>query len=120
MVRAQTGDSLDAFIPQRTAVRYIGIEAPPDNTACGRQATQRHAQLIAGGVFLEAESGFEFDAGGLRLFHAFNTNGEDVAQLLVREGLARATAEPHRYRQQYLQAEAQARAANRGCVWAMP
>jgi endonuclease YncB( thermonuclease family) len=117
MARAVDGDSLDAFVPQRVAVAYIGIEAPAGNTDCGRQATARHQQLIAGGVSLQAEAPFTFDSQGLRLYHAFTASGDSVALILIREGLARATEAPHRLRAQYQAAEAEARGARRGCVW---
>jgi len=118
MLRVQSGDGLDAFMPERTAVTYIGVDAPSGNTPCGQAAAERHRQLAANGLYLEEERGFSFDGGGLRLFHAFMPSGESVALVLIEEGLARAVDEPHRLRQAYLAAEARAKSAKRGCLWA--
>ncbi len=115
--RAVTGDSLDAFLPARTAVTYIGLEAPPGNTPCGQSATARHQELVREGVFLEKEASFKLNTHGLRLFHAFTPAGESVGLILIRAGLARATDVRHRLAQAYADAEAEARAANRGCLW---
>lgn len=117
MVRARTGDSLEAFLPQRAAVAYIGVEAPANNTDCGRMATARNAELVRNGVFLEEEAGFGLDALGRSPFHAFTPAGENAGLTLVREGLARAADVSHRYRARYEEAMAQARAAGRGCLW---
>jgi endonuclease YncB( thermonuclease family) len=116
--RAMTGDSLEAFLPERTAVAVIGVEAPQGNTDCGRRAREFVAGLIQEGVTLEQTPPLDFDATGRKLFHAFTVSGQNIGLLLLQEGLAKAADVSHKYQSSYVTAEEAAQSSGKGCVWA--
>jgi endonuclease YncB( thermonuclease family) len=116
--RAMSGDSLEVFLPNRTAAAIIGIEAPPGNTACGEQSRAMLARLIVDGVTLEQTPALDFDDLGRRLYFAFSATGESIALRLLQEGLAKTSPVSHKYEPSYKAAEEDARSAVRGCVWA--
>jgi endonuclease YncB( thermonuclease family) len=117
-VRAMSGDSLEVFLPERTATAMIGIQAPPANTECGNRARAFVADLVQSGVTLEQTPPLDIDAQGRRLFHAFTLNGQNIALLALREGLVRTVDVSHKYQASFGEAEQFARSAGRGCVWA--
>ncbi|MEX1254779.1 MAG: S8 family serine peptidase [Dehalococcoidia bacterium] len=114
--RVIEGDSIEFFQGSVWGVRYIGVDAPPGNTPCGREAIGFHWGLV-GGIHLEQEAPYDLDAEGLRLYHGFTPEGDLIGEILIRAGLARASDEQHQYRDRYLAAEAEAQAAGRGCLW---
>jgi endonuclease YncB( thermonuclease family) len=115
--RAMAGDSLEVFMPERTATAIIGIEAPPANTDCGNRARAFLADLIQNGVTLEQVPESASDEHGRRLFHAFTPDGQNIALLALREGLVKTVSVSHKYQPSFSEAEQQARASARGCVW---
>jgi endonuclease YncB( thermonuclease family) len=115
--RAMSGDSVEVFLPERTAAAIIGIEAPEGNTACGNEARAFMADLIQGGVTLEQTS-LRFDERDRKSYHAFTIDGQNVGLLLLQEGLARTADIDHKYKSSFLAAEQAARSTGRGCVWA--
>lgn len=91
------GDTIDvkgAGIAQVMRMRIDGIDAPETRTTCdyerdlARKATARLAELVKGGVWIISE--VEFDQW-VRMIatKVINREGQDVAQTLIREGLAR-------------------------------
>jgi endonuclease YncB( thermonuclease family) len=114
--RAMSGDSVEVFLPERTAAAIIGIEAPEGNTACGNEARAFMAGLIQDGVTLE-QTRAQFDDRDRKLYHAFTIDGLNVGLMLLQEGLARTVDIDHRYQSSFLTAELTARSSGRGCVW---
>ncbi|MBR0647604.1 thermonuclease family protein [Plastoroseomonas hellenica] len=88
--RAVDGDTLRCG-GQR--VRVIGLDAPEIHGRCPREirlaraATERLRQIVAGGVRLESHGR---DRYRRRLAVVRDRQGRDVAQLLIRAGLARS------------------------------
>jgi subtilisin family serine protease/glucose/arabinose dehydrogenase len=115
--RVIDGDTLEVWNGNVWGIGYIGVEAPQGNTACGRQATERQWSLAGGGVRLEQEGTYDLDLRGRRLYHALTPSGELIGEVLIREGLARASHFAHSYLARYEAAEAEARTAGRGCLW---
>ncbi|MCG8625139.1 MAG: thermonuclease family protein [Proteobacteria bacterium] len=113
--RVVDGDTL--HLPNHKIV-LAGIDAPEPaqqcqtatgaNWACGEDATKRLVELMVDEVVCELHD--KDDLGRDRA--TCTSNGLDVAQVLVREGLAVAE-----YGDQYQADEAQAREAKRG-IWA--
>lgn len=95
---ATDGDSIKlsasgGFVAQVRA-RISGIDTPelngkcPEERALAQEARDRLIQLMAGGVRLIHE--FQYDAYGRALVTGiFTRDGQDVREILVREGLAR-------------------------------
>ena len=116
-VRVIDGNTIEFWNGSDWGARYLGVDAPPGNTECGREATAKNWELTGGGVHLEQESPYDIDARGMRLYHAFMPDGTLVGEDLIREGLARASNEDNQYKDRYLAAQAEARANGRGCLW---
>ncbi len=114
--RVIEGDTIEFWQDSVWGARFIGVDAPPGNTPCGREAINRLWGLV-GGIHLEQEAPYDLDANGLRLYHGFTAGGQLIGEILISEGLARATDEPNQYRDLYLAAQADAQAAGRGCLW---
>lgn len=76
----------------RERVRVVGLDAPEMRARCpaearaARLARDRLASLVAGGVTLRPEGR---DRYGRLLATAHDVRGRDVAEVLIREGLAR-------------------------------
>lgn len=120
-VRVIEGDTLELNIDgRRFGVKIIGIKAPEGNTACGREAIAATEQLVAEGIFLDEDLALpSFDGRLLRLYQLRTAAGVPLAAELARAGLAR-TEPSHKGARDLpdvAAAEADARAARRGCVW---
>jgi endonuclease YncB( thermonuclease family) len=116
--RAIDGASLDAYVDgRRTAVGYLGIEAPPANQPCGREALNRNRELAGSQVRLVEDPGYQFDEMGRRLAYAFTSDGQSIEEILVREGLARAARTDASRGSQLAALQAEAEADGRGCLW---
>lgn len=116
--RVIDGDSLDAqLLGNRTAVGYLGADAPPSNQPCGPEALARNRELAGARVLLEEDPAYRVDALGRRLYYAYTPEGLFIDAVLVREGLAGAARLDARYGASLAALEADARAAGRGCLW---
>ncbi len=117
-VRVITGDTIEVSLDgHRTGIRILGVEAPPPLTSCGRQATSLLRRLSSGQLTLETDASRKLDARGRRLLYLYTTDNRSVSLLLVRSGVARATGQG-KDRQALAMAQARAKAAHRGCLWA--
>ena len=55
------GDSLDAHVHnRRTAIGYLGAEAPTENEPCGPEALERNRMLAGDRVLLEEDPAHPF------------------------------------------------------------
>jgi endonuclease YncB( thermonuclease family) len=125
VARAVDGDTLD-LVDGRT-VRVLGIDTPETHNPAlagpqplGPEATARLAALVAGrAVALEPDT-TDRDHYGRLLRHVWRGRTL-VAEVLAREGLARAYVIPpdSRHAARLRAAEAAARAARRG-IWGLP
>jgi endonuclease YncB( thermonuclease family) len=116
--RAIDGASLDAYVDgKRTALGYLGIEAPPANQPCGREALNRNRELAGDQVRLVEDPAYQFDELGRRLYYAFTIDGQSIEEILVREGLARAARIDAGRGARLAALQAEAEAAGRGCLW---
>lgn len=116
-VRVIDGNTIEFWNGSDWGVRYLGVDVPPGNTECGREATAKNWDLTGAGVHLEQEPPYDLDANGLRLYNAFTADGALVGEELIKAGLARASNEDSQYKARYLAAQADAEAAGRGCLW---
>lgn len=120
-IRVIDGDTLEVEARRH---RLFGIDAAEhdqpckdpsgEDWACAQQATEALEQLLKLGPVLCEEVPGTRDGFGRQISRC-KVNGNDVAEALVRDGLAWAF---RRYSSDYVDAEAQARAARRG-VWAV-
>ena len=116
--RVIDGSTLDAEINgMRVAVGYLGVDTPPANQPCGQRALERNRELVGGRVLLMADPTYDFDPIGRRLYYAFTVDGVSIDEVLVREGLGRAVRTEAVEGSVLQEAEADAAAAGRGCVW---
>lgn len=117
-VRVIDGDSVEFWRNEtRWGVGLVGVTTPMGNTPCGQSATGRMWELTGGGVRFVAEAGTDLDARGRRMYHAYAADGTSIAMTLVAEGWVRASREKSSVRNELVQAEAEARRENRGCLW---
>jgi glucose/arabinose dehydrogenase/endonuclease YncB( thermonuclease family) len=115
-VRVISGDTIEAYVDgQRTGIGLIGIEAPPANTDCGRQATARLWSLVKGGVHLEEDPGQSFDHRSRRMYHVKTRDGRPIADELARDGVVRASGKG-KDKQRIADAAEDADKAGRGCA----
>jgi endonuclease YncB( thermonuclease family) len=118
VTRTIDGDSLDARVfNNRTAVGYLGAEAPPANQACGQQARARNRDLADSRVLLVPDQAYELDERGRRLFYAYTVDGQSIEEVLIREGLARAVRLDGSRGPELAALQAEAESAGRGCLW---
>ncbi len=116
--RVIDGSTLDAEINGvRVAVGYLGVDTPPANQPCGQAALERNRQLVGERVLLMADPTYDFDLIGRRLYYAFTVDGVSIDEILVREGLGRAVRTEAVEGSVLQEAEADAAAAGRGCIW---
>ena len=114
-----TGDGLDVHVNgQRTAIRYLGAEAPFPPQPCGPEALARNRELAGRRVMLEEDPRYPYDPDGARLFYVYAADGQSIDAALIREGLARAVRTAAARGGELAAAEAEAKAAGRGCLWA--
>ncbi|MDQ6907407.1 MAG: PQQ-dependent sugar dehydrogenase, partial [Chloroflexota bacterium] len=117
-VRVLDGNTIITWIDgKQVAVRFADIDVAPYTTPCGGAATKQLWKLVAGGeLSLEEDSALAFDANGLRLYYARTRDGRAIGQELVRAGVARINGKADS-RHRFATDEAQARDAQRGCLW---
>ncbi len=119
LLRGRGVGPLDA---QPTRVRLLLIDTPEVHTqqeCFGEEASARAAELMPdGGTVRVQEDRDPEDRFGRALLHVWNADGVNVGEALVREGLAEVLqlAPNELYLEQFEQAEAAARSAQRG-LW---
>lgn len=114
-VRVIDADTLEIYIRRnQVGVGIIGIRGPMLNTACGQQAGRFLQGLLNGPIRLEEDPAIIFDARKRRMYYVKKV-GRSVAEQLVNAGLARADGTGVEAAA-LAAAEANARAAGRGCV----
>jgi micrococcal nuclease len=125
VARAVDGDTL--VLDDGRTVRIIGLDAPETHNPAmagpqpfGEAAATRLADLVAGRVVALETDATPTDHYGRLLRHVW-LGGTLVAEVLVREGLARAMSIPPdvRHAERLRAAEADARAAGHG-LWSVP
>ena len=118
VTRVIDGSTLDAQVNGiRVAVGYLGVDTPPANQPCGQAALARNRELVGQRVLLMTDPNYEFDAAGRRLYYAFTADGVSIDEILVREGLGHAVRTEAVEGSVLQEAEADAQAAGRGCLW---
>jgi len=119
VLRVVDGSTLDARVDgNRTVVGYVGAQAPSAGEACGAEALARNRELAGEVVLLEEDPAYGLDDADRRLYYAYTTDGVLIDLVLVFEGLASAARPDARFGEALAYAEADARAARRGCLWA--
>jgi micrococcal nuclease len=122
---AHDGDTLRLF--DQRDVRLIGINAPeigrdgkPDEPLAVA-ARDRVSQLVRGRRVQLRYDNERFDRHGRTLAYVFLSDGRDLQEILLREGLAWfvAIAPNVVHRDRYRAAEAEARAGHHG-IWSLP
>ncbi|MDQ2784148.1 MAG: PQQ-dependent sugar dehydrogenase [Chloroflexota bacterium] len=118
MLRVLDGNTLITWINgKQVAVRLAGIDVAPYTTPCGAAATSQLWKLTRGGeLTLEEDTTLAFDSHGLRIYHALDRNGHAISQELVKAGVAKVNGKAEA-RHLFAADEAQARTAQRGCLW---
>lgn len=121
VVRIVDGDTIDVQIGGQTfRVRYIGMNTPETGQPCDAEATNYNAELVMGkGVTLVRDVS-QTDRY-CRLLRYVYVGDVFVNAELVRQGYANAATYPPDvgYADLFVQLEAEARTAGRGC-WAAP
>jgi endonuclease YncB( thermonuclease family) len=111
------GDTIEVLLDgQRLRLRYFGVDTPERGDKCYREALDRNQALLAETVLLLAD-GRDTDRFGRLLRYVFLSDGTSVDATLVAEGFGRAWRDDGRYRDQIVGLEAEAEAADRGCLW---
>lgn len=112
------GDTIDVLIDGiETRIRYFGVDTPERGRACYREATDRNETLLGDTVLLLPDVRTEDEFGRL-LRYVFLPDGTSVDATLVAEGFGEAWTRDGRYRDQIVELESEAQAAERGCLWA--
>ena len=111
------GDTLDVRSAQtELRVRLFGVDTPERGEACFQEATDRLEELAGATVQLLPDQRLT-DSFGRELRYVYSTDGTLIDEQLVTEGLGLAWTEDGQFRERIIAAEADARSANRGCLW---
>jgi glucose/arabinose dehydrogenase/endonuclease YncB( thermonuclease family) len=115
--RVIAGDTLEIWHRHgNRGVRLIGIDAPNGNTSCGLQAAARLDGLASGGLQLSGDRKLDWTRAGLHWYYAHTPAGVSVPLKMVRSGYAWARPRGVE-RDRLARAQANAKAAGRGCLW---
>jgi endonuclease YncB( thermonuclease family) len=115
-VRVIDGDSVEVYPDgNQVGVGFIGIQAPPGNTDCGKAATAALQQLVKGGLYLAEDPDLVFDARLRRLYYPIARDNRKIPQQLVTAGLAHSTHQG-KDKDELDADEADASAHGRGCL----
>lgn len=101
---------------RRERVRAYGMAAPEADERCGPEATARLVELAGTRVLVLTDRRLE-DQFGRQLRYLFASDGRSIEAALIQEGLARAWHDDGAYRARFVELEATARTARRGCLW---
>jgi micrococcal nuclease len=113
--RVMNGDTIDVAGVGR--VRLLGIDAPRPSEPLAREARERLAALVLRRWVRLEHEGSTLDAGDRQRAYLVRDDGLFINAVLVREGLARASARRGLARQSELErAESEARSSRRG-MW---
>ena len=115
------GDTIDVQMGGEVfRVRYIGMNTPETGQPCAAEATNYNAELVMGKTVTLVKDVSETDRYG-RLLRYVYVGDAFVNAELVRQGYANAATYPPdvAYADLFVELEAEARAAGRGC-WAAP
>ena len=118
VVRIIDGDTFEA----RTAdggtitVRLFGVDTPERGEACFDDATEELRDLAGTNVQLVPDERLTDDFGR-ELRYVYSSDGVLIDRTLVVEGFGVAWTEGGRFREDIIAAEAEARSAERGCLW---
>jgi len=111
------GDTIDVVLDGATErVRYYGIDTPERGGRCFGESTDRNEALAGESVLLLPDAR-DRDSFGRLLRYVFSEDGDSIDARLIAEGLALAWTEDGAYRDALVALEADARAADAGCLW---
>jgi micrococcal nuclease len=117
VVRIIDGDTLTvAALSDELTVRLFGVDTPERGERCYREATDRLAALAGTQVQLLPDERLQ-DRFGRELRYVYSVDGVLIDEALVAEGYGVAWRQDGQFREQIMAAEAEARAAARGCLW---
>ncbi|MCK9485091.1 MAG: thermonuclease family protein [Dehalococcoidia bacterium] len=97
-------------------VRLYGVDTPERDEACYQEATDRLEALAGSRVQLLPDARLT-DRFGRELRYVYASDGTLIDEALVAEGYGYAWTDDGSMREQIMAAEAEARAAGRGCLW---
>jgi endonuclease YncB( thermonuclease family) len=118
--RVIDGSSLDADVNGiRTSIGYLGIDTPPLNAACGREARDLNEYLAGRTVLLQEDPHYTFDEIGRRLYYVYALDGTSIESVLLREGLAVAARVDAWRGEELVLLEDETAALGRGCLWSI-
>jgi endonuclease YncB( thermonuclease family) len=118
VTRVIDGSTLDAQVDGvRTAIGYLGLEAPPLNEPCGVLAMERNRELVGRRVRLISHAEFDVDPIGRKLYSVYTPEGISIPETLIREGLARAVDTGTAESFLLTQAQQEAEQSAIGCLW---
>ena len=118
VVRIIDGDTLVVrSLATELTVRLYGVDTPERGEACFTEATERLKELAGAHVQLLPDARLA-DRYDRQLRYVYSASGELIDLALVAEGLGRAWTEDGGFREEIIAAEAQARGAGNGCLWA--
>ncbi len=113
VLRVTAGDSLDTPTLQ---VRLLGVDAPTEGEPCFKEARDRLQQLAH--TVIKVESGPEAqDIMARRLYYVYTDSGESIDEILITEGLVRASRREGQHRERLLDLERKAEAGGSGCLF---
>jgi endonuclease YncB( thermonuclease family) len=113
VLRVIDGDTLDSPTGR---VRLFGVDTPERGRPCYTQATERLRKL-AGSVIRVEVGPRKADSDGRLLFYVYTRRGENIEEMLIREGLGRAWTQDGQHRDLLVELERQARSNGSGCLW---
>jgi endonuclease YncB( thermonuclease family) len=105
----------DTFQSTNARIRLYGVDTPEQGEPCYEEATERLSELAGDSVKVELGPRQQ-DRHGRSLFYVFNTDGQSVDEMLVREGLALAWPGDGQHRDVLMAVERKARENQAGCV----
>ncbi len=117
VLRIIDGDTIEVRVDGDTEdVRYYGVDTPERGDDCYDEATERNEELVGERVSLLPDER-DRDRYERLLRYVFDEEGLSVDARLIAEGLAVAWREDGAYRDELVELEEAARAAEVGCLW---
>ena len=118
VVRIIDGDTFEARAADGSTltVRLFGVDTPERGEACFDEATEELRDLAGSLVQLLPDERLT-DSFDRELRYVYAADGTFIDGTLVAEGFGFAWTEDGHFRDQIVAAEAEARAAERGCLW---
>lgn len=97
-------------------VRLFGVDAPEEGQRCASEAKTRLRELAGDAIRLE-DGPTSTDEFGRMLAYVYTMDGDSVDEILIREGLATASAGQGQHREFLLGLEREAKTRDVGCLW---